>query len=292
MTMPQIETGPNALRGIALMCAGASFLAINDAFAKYLTDDYSPVQILFLRNLIAMPFAAAMAVRLGGRGALRTRRPGIHFARGALWLLAAVLFFTGLKFLGLAEATVLVFAAPVIITAISALFLRERVGPRRWAAVLIGLMGVIVVVRPGTGTFQPASLFPVATAVLYAILMISARWIPREESVWTTMFFQTATAGVLAGIASVWIWVPVAPGDLWLFIGIAAAGTLGITLITEAFRFSEAVVVAPFDYTALIWATLLGYLVWNEVPDALTWVGAAIIIGSGIYIIWRESRVR
>ncbi|RKF12635.1 DMT family transporter [Roseovarius spongiae] len=290
MSRTGIATGPNALRGIVMMCLGMACLAINDAFAKYLTDVYSPVQILFLRNLIALPFAVIIAVRLGGWDAMRTRRPGLHLLRGTLWLAAATLFFTGLRYLGLAEATVLIFAAPVIITGISALFLGETVGWRRWSAVLVGLVGVIVVVRPGGDAFQAASLFPLATAFLYAILMISSRWVPAEESLWTTMVFQVLAAGALAGLASLWFWTPVALSDLWLFIGIALAGTLGMTLITEAFRFSEAAVVAPFDYTALIWATLLGYLIWNETPDAMTWLGAAIIIGSGIFIILREAR--
>jgi drug/metabolite transporter (DMT)-like permease len=175
---------PQAITGIALMCAGVACLCVNDAIAKTLTAGYLPVQILFVRNLIALPIAALIAWRMGGVAALRSHKPAAHLLRGAIWLGAATLFFTGLSYLGLAEATVLIFAAPVFITALSALVLKETVGWRRWAAVLIGFAGVVIVVRPGSSAFQAASLFPVATAFFYALLMISARWVdPRESGV-------------------------------------------------------------------------------------------------------------
>ena len=280
-----------ATRGIALMCAGVACLSVNDAFAKTLSVDYSAVQILFLRNLIALPIAAAIALAMGGPPAMRSYRPAAHLIRGLLWVLAAYLFFTGLRHLGLAEATTLIFAAPVFITALSALVLREDVGWRRWSAVLVGFLGVLIVVRPGSATFQPASLYPLATAFVYAVLMISARWVDPRETVWTMMLYLVATGAVLSGLASLFVWQPVALGHLWLFAGIAIFGTAGMTLMTQAFRLTEAVVVAPFDYTALLWATLLGWLIWNEIPDAFTLLGAAVIIASGIFIVLRESRL-
>ncbi|MHA7876640.1 DMT family transporter [Roseivivax sp.] len=286
----QAAARPSAARGIALMCIGVACLSVNDAFGKTLTADYSAVQILFLRNIIALPIAMGIALGLGGRAALRSHRPGAHLVRGLLWVVAAYLFFTGLRHLGLAEATVLIFAAPVFITALSALFLGEEVGWKRWSAVLVGFLGVLIVVRPGSATFQPASLYPLATAFVYAVLMISARWVDPRESVWTMMLYLVGMGAVLSGIASLFVWQPVAPGDLWLFAGVAVFGTAGMTMMTQAFRLSEAVVVAPFDYTALIWATLLGWLIWREVPDGFTYAGAAVIIASGIFIVWREAR--
>ncbi|GAB4356617.1 MAG: DMT family transporter [Oricola sp.] len=290
MQTAKADARRQALTGIALMCAGVACLCVNDAIAKTLTAGYQPLQILFIRNLVALPIAALIAWKAGGVAALRSHRPAMHLVRGAIWVGAATLFFTGLSRLGLAEATVLVFAAPVFITALSALVLKETVGWRRWAAVLAGFAGVLIVVRPGSATFQPASLFPVATAFLYAWLMISARWVDSRESVWTVMLYLTAAGGLLSAFAAPFAWTPVRAGDLWLFAGIALFGTAGITMMTQAFRFAPAAVVAPLDYTALIWATLMGWLFWDEIPDLLTYAGAAVIIASGVFIVWRESR--
>ena len=280
-----------SLTGILMMCAGVACLSINDAIAKALTAGYPPVQILFLRNLIALPVALLIAFRMGGSAALRSHRPAAHLVRGLLWLCAATLFFTGLRYLRLAEATTLVFAAPVFITALSALLLKEHVGWRRWSAVLVGFLGVLVVVRPGSAAFQPASLFPVATALFYAALMISARWVDPRESVWTLMLYLVAAGALLSGFISPFVWTAVRLEDLWLFFGIAIFGTAGITMMTQAFRFAPAAVVAPFDYTALLWATMLGWLIWGEVPDFATYLGAGIIILSGLFIVFRERQL-
>jgi drug/metabolite transporter (DMT)-like permease len=276
--------------GIMLMCVGVACLCVNDAIAKTLTAGYSPVQILFLRNVLALPIAVLIALKLGGPASLRSYRPATHLLRGMLWLLAAGMFFTSFIYLGLAEATALIFAMPVFVTAISAVFLRDPVGWRRWTAVLAGFLGVLVVVRPGSGAFQAASLLPVATALIYALLMLSARWVDPRESVWTLMLYLVGAGALLSALAVPLVWVPVRSEDLWLFAGIALFGTVGITLMTQAFRLAPAAVVAPFDYTALLWASLLGWLLWDEIPDGATWIGAAIIIASGIYIVWRERR--
>lgn len=272
------------------MCAGVACLSINDALAKMLTEDYSPVQILFLRNVIALPFAVLIAWKMGGRKALHSSRPAAHFLRGVLWICATIMFFTSIKYLGLAEATALIFAAPLFITGISALFLREQVGLRRWLAVLTGFIGVLIIVRPGTVAFQPISLLPVATAFVYALLMLSARWVDTKESVWTLLLYLTATSGILSVFIVPFVWVPVKSETLWLFAAIALFGTAGMTMITQAFRLASAVVVAPLDYTGLLWATALGWLVWNEIPDSATFIGASVIIAAGAFTIWREHR--
>lgn len=273
------------------MVIGVVALSINDAFAKALTGmGYLPIQILFIRNLIALPIAAAIAWRMGGAAALWTHKPLPHLVRGAIWVGATILFFTAVSLLELAEATTLIFIAPVFITALSALLLKEHVGWHRWAAVLVGFAGVLVVTRPGSSTFQAASLLPIGAAFLYAALMISARWVDPRESVWTLMLYLTGAGALISAFAMPVFWVPVRWGDFWLFVGIAAFGTAGITMMTQAFRFAPAAVVAPFDYTALIWATLMGWVFWSEIPEYVTYFGAAIIIASGIYIVWRESR--
>ncbi|WP_299861635.1 DMT family transporter [uncultured Hoeflea sp.] len=281
---------PRASTGIVLMCVGVASLCVNDALAKTLTDHYSALQIQFMRNLIALPFAILIAVKMGGTAALRSHRPVAHLFRGTLWIAATVMFFTSLKYLGLAEATALIFVAPLFITALSAMFFRETVGWRRWLAVLIGFAGVLIAIRPGSAAFQTVSLLPIATAFVYALLMLSARWVDERESVWTLLLYMTGTGAALSLFIVPFVWIPVRPEDWGLFAAVAIFGTAGMTMMTQAFRLAPAVVVAPLDYTAIIWATLLGWIVWNEIPDALTFVGAAVIIASGVFIIWREHR--
>ena len=264
------------LAGIMTMCGGVAALCINDALAKSLMDHYSPFQIIFMRNMITLPFAFLLALKMGGYHGLRSHRVGVHFMRGVIWIAATVMFFTSIHHLGLAEATALAFVAPLFITALSAIFI-ARVGWRRWLAVSVGFMGVLVIVRPGAATFELMSLLPIATALAYALLMLSARFVDTRETMWTLLLYLSLTSGLLTCI--------------WLFDAIAAFGSVGITMITQAFRFAEAPTVAPFDYTALIWATALGWLFWGETPDVLTFVGAAIITASGLFVIFRESKV-
>lgn len=276
--------------GLTLICTGIASLAISDAIAKALSANYPVLEILFLRNLIALPIVVFVVWKLSGPSALVSRQPIAHFLRGIVWVLAATSFFTSLRYLGLAEATTLVFIAPVFITAISAIFLKEQVGWRRWSAVLAGFLGVVIVVRPGAGTFQTASMLPLVTAFLYAVFMLSARWLDKSESAWTLMLYQVITGGVLTAFAMPFVWVTPKADDIGLFLGIAVFGTAGVTMITQAFRLAPAATIAPFEYTALLWATVLGWLFWSEIPDMATYAGAAVIIASGVFIVLREGK--
>lgn len=278
-------------QAIAVMCLGILCLVMNDAMAKWLTVDYSPIQIIFLRHLLALPMIAAVVLVLGGRAALRSRHLGVHALRGLFLVGGATCFFLGLKFLPLAEATSLIFAAPIFVTALSVPLLGEQVGWRRWAAVIAGFAGVLIIVRPGAEAFQPASLIVVGAALFYALIMISARWIDRDESFWTMMFYFVLFPGLYTGLGVFAVWQPPQASHLPLFLGMAVFGTLGMALISQAFRLGAAAVVAPFDYTALLWASLLGWMVWNEIPELWTYAGAAVIIASGIYIVVRETRL-
>ncbi|MFV1850527.1 MAG: DMT family transporter [Thalassospira sp.] len=278
------------MTGILFMCAGVALLCANDGLAKGLMDHYSPVQIIFLRNTIALPFAALLALKMGGIHALRSNRVGVHFMRTVIWIAATVMFFTSIHLMGLAEATALAFVAPLFITALSAIFI-ARVGWRRWLAVVVGFLGVLVIVRPGAASFEPVSLLPIATAFTYALLMLSARLLDPRESMWTLLFYLSFTSAILSGAMVWYFWVPVRLEDIGLFVAIAFVGTGGMTMITQAFRLAEAPTVAPFDYTALVWATALGWYFWGETPDMLTFIGAAIITASGLFVIFRESKV-
>jgi len=275
---------------ILTICAGVAFLVMNDAAAKLLTDRYAPIQIVFLRNLIAVPLIAALILAVFGRTGLRSRHLRLHALRGLLMVVAAALFFTALRVMPLAEATALVFSAPIFITALSVPLLGERVGWRRWAAVLVGFVGVLVIVRPGSAAFQLAALLPVGTALGYALFMITARWIGRDERLWTMMLFAMFFPLLYSALPAFAVWTPVQPRDVALFGAMAVCGSLGLSLIGQAFRMAPAAIVAPFDYTALIWATGLGWLIWGDIPGAWTIAGAAIIMSSGVFIILREAR--
>ncbi|MDE4604614.1 DMT family transporter [Sinorhizobium meliloti] len=273
---------PQHFMGILMMCLGVICLSMSDAIAKYLTPTYSPFQIIFLRNLIPLPLAVIVAVAAGGAGAIRSFSPAIHLLRGILWLSAAVLYFSGLRDLPLAEASALVFVAPVFITILSSCFFREKVGCRKWLALLVGFAGVLTIIRPGAETFQPASLLPLVSAFFSALLLLSARYIDPRESGWTLVLYLNSTSALLSGLMMPFVWTPVRIDDVWLFLGIAVVGTAGMTFMTQAFRLAPATIVAPLDYAGLLWSTLLGWLCWNETPDAAALLGATMIILSGV----------
>ena len=275
---------------ILTICAGVAFLVANDAVAKLLTDRYAPIQIVFLRNLIAVPIIATVILTAIGSAGLRTRHLRLHALRGLLMVISAALYFTALIHMPLAEATALVFSAPIFITALSVTLLGEHVGWRRWAAVLLGFVGVLVIVRPGSATFQLTALLPVCTALGYALFMITARWIDRRERLLTMMLFAMLFPMIYAAPVAIAVWSPVHPGDIGLFVAMAVCGSLGLALIGQAFRMAPAAIVAPFDYTSLIWATGLGWLIWGDTPIVWTIAGAAIIVLSGVIIILREAR--
>ena len=277
-------------QAILTICAGVAFLAANDAIAKLLVERYDPFQIVFLRNLIALPMVSAVVLYMIGMSGFVTSHLRIHALRGILMLAGGYTFFKGLEALALAEATALVFSAPIFITALSVPLLGEEVGWRRWIAVLVGFVGVLIIVQPGGSTFQLASLYVICTAVFYALFMISARLLGQRESMWTMMFFVMLFPMLYAVPFAVAVWIPVRASDLSLFVVLALFGALGITLIGQAFRFAPAAVVAPFDYTALIWASLFGWLIWRDTPEMWTLVGASVIVFSGIFIVVRESR--
>jgi len=279
----------SAAAGIACVAGGIFFLTLSDANAKWLGASYNPLQILFLRALIALPFVTALALWLGGRRVLRTTHPGLHLTRGAINVVSACCFYLGLQALPLAEATAIAFAAPLFVTALSVLILKERVDGKRWLAVLAGFAGVLIVVRPGTQA-QAATLLPLTTALLYAVMMITARGINRAEGMLTTTFYIVLGQLVCSAIGLPWVWRAPAMEDLPYFGGVALFSTLGLALITQGFRIGPASVVAPFDYTGLVWATILGWIFWREAPDAYAYLGAVFIAGSGVYIAVREAR--
>lgn len=280
----------NKAWAILVMCTGVLALVVNDAIAKGLVARFDPFQILLVRSLIALPIVAGLAFWTGGGMTLRSAKVRVHILRAVLAVAATWLFIRSLADLPLAEATSIIFAAPIFVAALSMPLLKQRVGKKRAVAIAAGFAGVLIVLQPGTDTLQTASLLALAAAAVNALVMMSARWIDERDGFWTMTLYMTLFSGLACAFTLFGDWPTFARPDVWLFLGMAVAGTLGIALISHAFRIADAAVVAPFDYTALIWATALGWLFWGAVPGPWVYVGALVIIASGIYLIFLDDR--
>jgi drug/metabolite transporter (DMT)-like permease len=281
--------GDRPLRGILLMVGGIGAFATMDALVKWLTSDYPVAQIIALRSWFGLPVLFLVVHLEGGVRALRSRRPFAHLGRYLLVLGLSFSFFWALSQMKLVDAVAITFAAPILITALSVPLLGEVVGWRRWAAIAFGFAGVLVMLRPGMGVFQWAALVVLASAIFYSLLMITTRALKSTESTASLIFYPQAGMS-LTGIAiAPAVWTPPTAPDLLLFALAGTFGSVGILCLTHAFRLAPAAVVSPFEYTALIWATALGFLLWSELPDAITVAGAAIVSTSGLYILYRET---
>lgn len=269
-----------------MLCAGALCFTLNDTITKFLIVDYDVTLIIFIRSMVALPLLMALAVVLGRDRVRRSRATGLYAFRGLIGLLAAWLYIRGLETLSVAEATVIVFASPVIITAASALVFREVVGWRKWGAVLASFCGVVIAVQPGAAGFQPASLLILTCAFLYATISLSARWLPAEDSLWTVSFYGAAFAAIYVAPLTWGNWRGFDPADLPLFIGAALCSSFGIGLGSLAYRMAPASDLAPFGYSGLIWSSLVTWLVWGALPGGWTLLGAAIVASGSLFHLW------
>ncbi len=275
--------------GIGCILAAVFFFSIADATAKWLGQYYAPAQIVFLRYVFGLVPVALLVWRSGGPRALKTRRPFAHIARALLLFAALLALFTGLRGLPLAEAISIAFTAPLFVTALSGPVLGETVRPRRWAAVVTGFIGALIIVRPGTAAFQFDALYILAAAICFALSALVTRRMARTETSIAMLTYSTLVAGIASAPLMPFVWRQPAAGDLWPFVLIGMVGGTAAYLLIVAYRHAPAAVVAPFDYTALIWAGLFGWLVWREQPEPMVWLGAAIIALSGLYITYRET---
>ena len=278
------------VRGILLILSSTIFLSVQDAFSKYLSKSLPGLEITWLRF---MTFALLLSpVALRSPSVFRSSRPLMQVARGAGVTVSAVFFISSLRFLRIAEATATAFVAPIFVTALSILFLRERIGLRRWFATIIGLAGVLIIIRPGSGVFQLAALLPVISATGWANALVITRLIGGKDGVATTMVYTSLVGSLALMPLMPFVWVR---PDWWQLSIAAAVGIFGMagqTIVVFALRYARASVLAPFTYTQLVWAAILGFLVFGEIPDGWTFVGAAIIIFGGLYTAHRERLMR
>ncbi len=294
----------------AFWALGAALaFSINDVFVKFLAADYPLYQLMFVRSTVGMLFIVSVILPMTGPlSSLLTKRLGLHLIRGGCVVFANFCFFLGLASLPLADAVALFFISPLLITVLSVLVLGETVGPRRWLAIFVGLVGVVIVIRPGTSAFQVASFLPLAAAFGYATLHILTRRIGGTENatamafyIQVTFFFVSCTAGLALGdgkfdvfehpslnfLFTAWVWPSLADFALMSCLGVTSA--IGGFLISQAYRRSEAALIAPFEYVMLPLAVFWGLTIFDEWPDLVAWVGIALILTSGLVLIWREA---
>jgi drug/metabolite transporter (DMT)-like permease len=280
---------PSPARGILLMILAILLFTAMDATAKGLIQRYPAPQVIWVR-FAGQLLIVLLILRHHLGPVLRTRFPVLHFWRSASQFGATTFFFLSLPHIGLAEATAIADINPVLITLGAALFLGERLGPRRLAGVIVALIGALIVIRPGAGVFTWWALMPLLCAVSYATSALLTRKIGAQESVWASMVYAALFGTIVAGMALPFIWQPVATADLWLFGLIACLGTGAQLCIIRSFSITEASVVAPFAYLGIVFATGWGILFFDQWPDRWTVIGALVIVGAGLYVWHRETR--
>ena len=276
-------------RGMWMMLASVGLFSLMDAGLKTLSAHYPPFQVAALRGASSLPLVLAWALATAGPMPLLRVRWPLHLLRGVLGIAMMASFVYALKRLPLSTAYSIFFVAPLLITALSVPFLGERVGPRRWTAIGIGLIGVLVVLRPtGEDVLTTAGLAVLVAALGYSVSAITVRVLSRTDSTQAITFWLLALMALGAGAFAWPQWVPLRIEHGWIIAAIGVGGALGQYTITEAFRLGEASLIAPLEYTALIWGVGLDLALWGVLPDHMTWLGASIIIASGLYLLRRE----
>jgi drug/metabolite transporter (DMT)-like permease len=282
----------NAALGIAYRALAMVCVAGLSAIVKWAGLRGVPVfEIIFFRNFFAFAPLGLYVWRTTGFSVLKTRRPLGHLARSSIGLVSMTCSFAALQYLPLTESTALNFASPLFMTALSALVLKELVGPHRWGAVAVGFLGVLIMVRPQPGHMNLTGAgLALLSAMGTAGAMVAIRQIAATERGATIVFYFTLAGALLGAVGSAFHWVKPDPVTLALLVASGLIGGVGQLLLTEALRVATVGVVAPFDYTQLIWASALGFLIWGELPRPATLVGAAVVTASGVYILHRELR--
>ncbi|SDG88422.1 DMT family transporter [Propionivibrio dicarboxylicus] len=278
-------------KGILLVMTAVVFFSVGDLLAKQLTRDYPIPLIVWARFTFHLLF---VIVALGPRHRLalfRTRFPGIQFLRGLMLLFGSIFFITALKYMPLAETTAIAYLAPILVTLMSVVFLKEKVDLGRWIAILCSFVGVLTIIRPGSSVFTWAVLLPIANALAFATYQILTRRIAGLESPYTSILYAGLVGSLLslATLPDAWT-LPKSPVHLLLFLGIGILGSAGHLILIKAYNHAPLSRLAPFSYSQLIWVAIIGYVVFDDFPDAWSLTGIAILLASGIYIAGRARQ--
>ena len=278
--------------GILFILTTSVMFALLDTGVKYVGQFYPVLQIAWARYLFQM---AVVPMVIGGtrpRDILRTKRPGLQVLRSMLMVGATLSFFTAVNYMPVAEASAIGMIAPLMVTALAIPMLGERVGARRWTAVAIGLIGALIIIRPGFGNLSWAAILPVITAICYALYQITTRMLADIDPPITTFFYSGAVGVVVLSLAVPFAWQTPTAGGWAMMIALGLIAGVGHFCVIQALRRAPASLLAPFSFTQLIWVTILGFLVFGDFPDNYTLLGAAIVVGSGGYVFYRENVVK
>jgi drug/metabolite transporter (DMT)-like permease len=284
-----VPTREEVRRGIIYIVASIFVFALTNALIKWLVVRYSVVEIVVFRSSFALLPCLYLIATRGGILALRTKRLHQHVTRSVMQFVSMVCIFTAFGLMPLADATAITFASPLFLTMLSIPLLGEQVGVYRWSAVIVGFVGVLIMVQPGPGLLQSGALFPLANALINACVTIAIRRMTLTEASTTLVFYQTLVTGLIGLVLLPFFWIAPDPVDLALFSATGLLSGIAQFWWMQGCRFVPAAVAAPFSYTSMIWSLALGYLVWSDVPSTAVLAGAAIVIASGLYILYRET---
>ena len=289
-TPPRSQLGSRPLLGIVLMTLSLFLLTLGDAATKWLGQSFPIGQVVCLRGVFILLPIAVVTWRTGVLASLRVNNPKDISLRAVLFIATATLISTSMILLPLADAAAILFAGPLFITALAPWMLGEVVGWRRWTAVTTGFVGVLIMLRPTPNAIQLLALFPLAAALCSAFRDIVTRKISASESTNAIMFWSTISLIAAGSVTALFGWKMPTLSEFGLFaITGVIAGSANYMMI-ESYRAAEASVVSPFKYTAILWAVALGYVIWGDTPDAFILAGSVLVIGSGLYILYRETR--
>jgi drug/metabolite transporter (DMT)-like permease len=303
MTQPRNER----LRGVSFLSAGIAVFSIQDVILKLLSGSYPLSEAMTIRSLTAVPLLWLLVLADGGPGSLRTRHTGFLILRGLLNLTSYSGYYLALAALPMASCVALFFTAPLFIAGLSVVFLKERVDLSRWLAVIVGFLGVFIVMQPGSDVFDWASVLPVGAAFTYSLAQVIARRVGDSAGAAVMSFYSNGMflAGALVMAALFGFdgdheavhrslgfllrdWAVPRMGDLLLLAGCGLVAAAAQPMLAQAYRIAPANVVAPFEYTAIVWAVLYGWLVWGQLPNGLAWAGIVLIMAAGLFVMRRE----
>jgi drug/metabolite transporter (DMT)-like permease len=281
----------HAPAGIGLMLAGIALFSINDALGKWLLASYSVGELLFVRGIAALILLAPF-IRRAGLGAFRRApRPALQILRATFSALEVAMFFWAVSYLPLADTVTFYLAAPIYVTVLSVIVLGEKVGGRRWAAIVIGFAGVLIALRPSPAGITLPAVIALVGSIFFSCLMITTRLL-RETPNTVLVSAQIGATFLFAIVTTPFAWVTPPPLDLALLLLFGVLSIAGLACVNLSLKLAAASIVAPYQYTIIVWAIVLGYAVFGNEPDPFTLAGAAIIVAAGLYIFWREQAQR
>jgi drug/metabolite transporter (DMT)-like permease len=291
--MTAAATPQNLRLGIWLMVATTVVFALQDGLSRHLGATYNAPMVVMIRFWFFALFVLWVAARAPGglRAAVATRQPAVQVLRGVLLALEICIMVVAFVQLGLVEAHAIFSSYPLLIVALSGPVLGEKVGWRRWSAIAIGFVGILVILQPGVAVFSPAALIPLLSALMYALYGLLTRYVARQDSA-AVSFFWTGTAGAAAAtLVGIWFWEPMSPADWGLMATLCCTGALGHWLLIRAYAVAEASAVQPFSFLQLVWASAMGLALFGETLEPNVAIGTAMVVAAGVFTLWR-TRLR